>query len=293
MAGAAQAMRERVRQVVGRAAGTQGEFAARIGLDPSKLSRSLGGKRRFTAAELARIAEVGEVSVDWLLQGNGAGPFRSVPLDSRVPSAGAGDARATLRDQRDQRRAEILAAAWQLIAQRGYHAVRIADIARVCGTSSAAVHYYFPGKQDVLNEALRYCVEQAFARQSAELRRVEDGRERLLRLIDMQLPRPGLVRDEWSIWLQFWSEAALRVELRPVHNEFYARWRDTVVRIIARGQRQRLFRADVVPEEAALRFTALTDGVAIQLLTGAPGMTLERMRNALLDFVTRELDPPA
>jgi AcrR family transcriptional regulator len=191
---------------------------------------------------------------------------------------------------RDQRRAEILAAAWKLIAERGYHAVRIADIAGVCGTSSAAVHYYFPGKQDVLNEALRYCVEQAFARQSAELRTIEDGRERLLRLIDMQLPRPGQVRHEWSIWLQFWSEAALRAELRPVHNQFYARWRETVVRIIARGQRQQLFRADVVPEDAALRFTALTDGVAIQLLTGAPGMTLDRMRQLLLDFVTRELD---
>lgn len=269
-------MRVRVRQLMGLAGGTQGEFAARVGIEPSKLSRSLAGKRRFTPWELAQIAESGGVAVDWLLNGDGGGP---ISADGEVP---AGD-----------RRAEILVAAWQLIAERGYHAVRVADIARACGTSSAAVHYYFPAKHDVLNEALRYCVEQAFLRQHAELREIEDAHQRLVRLIDMQLPRPGRVRDEWSIWLQFWSEAALRTELRAAHNEFYARWRETVVRIIARGQRQRVFRRDVDPEDAALRFTALTDGAAIQVLTGAPGMTLDRMRALLLDFVSRELSARA
>ena len=50
----------------------------------------------------------------------------------------------------DRRRREILEATWQLIADRGYHAVRVADIASVCGTSTGTIHYYFPGKQDVL-----------------------------------------------------------------------------------------------------------------------------------------------
>jgi AcrR family transcriptional regulator len=282
-----EALRDRVRQLVGRTSRTQGEFATRIGLDSSKLSRALGGKRRFSSFELSRIAEVGEVSLDWLLHGRGVGP----PGAAAAPDPDGSE--NVHNGQWDQRRAGILGAAWRLIAQRGYHAVRIADIARLCGTSSAAVHYYFPGKQDVLNEALRYCVEQAFARQSAVLRQIDDPRERLLRLIDMQLPRPGRVRDEWSIWLQFWSESALRPELRAVHNRFYARWREAVVRIIARGQRRGVFRTDVEPQEAALRFTALTDGVAIQYLTGAPGMTLERMHGVLLDFVARELNQAA
>jgi AcrR family transcriptional regulator len=289
MATTDEVLRKRVREIVSRTAGTQAEFAVRIGLDSSKLSRSLGGKRRFTSFELARIAEVGRVSLDWLLHGGPAGPADARTGDGR---SGRESARPDGADAApwDQRRGEILAAAWRLIAQRGYHAVRIADIAQVCGTSSAAVHYYFPGKQDVLNEALRYSVEQAFARQSAVLRGIEDGRERLLRLIDMQLPRPGRLRDEWSIWLQFWAEAALRPELRPAHNQFYARWRETVVRIIARGQRQGVFRDDIDAEQAALRFTALTDGAAIQVLTGAPGVTIEDMRDVLLDFVVRELD---
>ena len=91
----------------------------------------------------------------------------------------------------DPRKLEILRATWRLIAERGYHEVRVADIARACGTSSGTVHYHFPGKQDVLVAALRHCVEQAFERQSAELRQLTDAREQLLKLIDLQLPRAG------------------------------------------------------------------------------------------------------
>ena len=57
----------------------------------------------------------------------------------------------------DARKLEILQATWQLIAERGYHEVRVADIAKAVGTSTGTVHYHFPGKQDVLVEALRYC----------------------------------------------------------------------------------------------------------------------------------------
>ena len=188
----------------------------------------------------------------------------------------------------EDRRGAILDATWRLIAERGYHAVRIADIAKVCGTSTGTVHYYFPGKHDVLTEALKHCVEHAFERQSQELRPIDDAYERLLKLIDMQLPKMGPVRDEWSVWLQYWAESAIRPELRPVHNEFYARWRDTVVRIVRRGLRQGVFR-DVDAEQVALRLTALTDGLAIQVLTGSPDVTVTVMRELLVDFARREL----
>jgi AcrR family transcriptional regulator len=192
----------------------------------------------------------------------------------------------------DARRTAILDAAAQLIAERGYHSVRISDIAQVVGTSTGAVHYYFPGKSDVLTAALRHAIDNAFDRQSRELKAIDNAHERLLRLIDMQLPRVGPLRDEWSIWLQFWAEATLRPELRPIHNTYYARWHDTVVRIVRRGQRQEIFRTDVDPETIAQRLTALTDGTAIQVLTGAPNMTIAAMKELLVQFVHDELIAP-
>jgi len=191
----------------------------------------------------------------------------------------------------DGRRQEILQATWQLIAERGYHAVRVADIAAVCGTSTGTIHYYFPGKQDVLTEALRYCVQQAFDRQQAALQRVSGAKQRLLTLIDLQLPKPGHVRSEWLIWIQFWAEAALRPELQPIHKDFYTRWHQAVLRLITRGQQDGELR-DVDPVGATHRFTALTDGLAIQLLSGAPGMDLPTMRRLLVDFIENDLAAP-
>jgi AcrR family transcriptional regulator len=194
----------------------------------------------------------------------------------------------------EERRQAILEAAWRLVAERGYHHVRVQDIARLCGTSTGAVHYYFPGKDDVLREALRYSVDAAFARQGAQLRPIKDARKRLLALIEMQLPVGGQIRDEWSIWLQFWAEAALNPPLRAMHNAFYARWIETVVRIVRRGQEQGIFR-DVDPALFARHLTSATDGAAIQVLTGAPGMTIDKMRELLVGIVDRELslDPDA
>lgn len=49
------------------------DFAAAIGIDGPKLTKSLAGDRRFTSLELALIAQLGETSVDWLLTGAGQG----------------------------------------------------------------------------------------------------------------------------------------------------------------------------------------------------------------------------
>jgi len=189
---------------------------------------------------------------------------------------------------REERRIAILEATWQLVAERGYHNVRVQDVARICGTSTGTVHYYFPGKVDVLREALRYCVDQAFERQGASLRSIDNARKRLLALIEMQLPIGTQVREEWSVWLQFWSETCLDPELRTIHNDFYARWMDTVVRIVVRGQRQGIFR-DVDAAQFASLLTSVTDGAAIKVLTGVPGMTVDVMRNMLVSIVDKEL----
>ncbi|MEV4211773.1 XRE family transcriptional regulator [Micromonospora sp. NPDC049662] len=45
-------------------------FGQRIGLDESKMSKSLSGARRFSSVDLARIAELCQVTVDWLITGD-------------------------------------------------------------------------------------------------------------------------------------------------------------------------------------------------------------------------------
>lgn len=60
---------DRVRDVIQASGLSQRDFGARIGLDESKLSKSLKGTRRFSSVDLARIAELSGRTVDWFVTG--------------------------------------------------------------------------------------------------------------------------------------------------------------------------------------------------------------------------------
>jgi Zn-dependent peptidase ImmA (M78 family) len=62
-------VRERVLRLAESSGLTRRAFAERIGLDETKLSKSLSGARRFSSLDLARIAEMCQVTVDWLITG--------------------------------------------------------------------------------------------------------------------------------------------------------------------------------------------------------------------------------
>jgi Zn-dependent peptidase ImmA (M78 family)/transcriptional regulator with XRE-family HTH domain len=81
----------RVRQVLEGSGLTQREFGARIGLDDSKLSKSLAGTRRFSSLDLARISDSFSVPVDWLITGVES------PLALAARSTGEGARRAITR----------------------------------------------------------------------------------------------------------------------------------------------------------------------------------------------------
>lgn len=70
------------------------ELAAQIGLDPSKFSKSMNGRRSFSSLELALIAEVGGTTVDWLLTGR---PERRWQVAARATFPAPADAQESVR----------------------------------------------------------------------------------------------------------------------------------------------------------------------------------------------------
>lgn len=60
---------ERVLSLIEASGLTRREFGQQVGLDESKMSKSLSGARRFSSVDLARISELCKVTVDWLITG--------------------------------------------------------------------------------------------------------------------------------------------------------------------------------------------------------------------------------
>lgn len=262
---------DRVRRAIERTGSTRRDVAVSVGLEETKLSKSLSGRRRFTSDELAALAEHTGVDLTWLLRGDGDRPVTAA-TDLIVS-----------RPDPDDARKRILDAAWTLIARRGYHRVRIADVAEAAGTSSANVHYHFDDKDALLDEALRHNVELAHDRQARALAAIDDPAERLATLLDLQMPEGPVLEPEWSIWMQVWVEALTA----PRHRELYARgqdrWFRTVLMTLESGAAAGVFR-DGDQALRARQLTALVDGLGVGVMTGAS--TPGDMRAALGDFVT-------
>jgi len=189
----------------------------------------------------------------------------------------------------ERRRREILQAACGAIGERGYAAVRISDIAARARTSTGTVHYYFANKQDVLHQALRFAFEQSLARQLEEMGALSSARDRLIRLIELNLPEDPEVVEEWVVWMEFWIEALHRPELRPVNEELYGHWRKIVSDIILQGQATGEFLSTADAGDLANEFVALMDGLSIQVLLHSQQMTVGDMRRLCTNFVDTQL----
>ena len=105
-----QGIPDRVLSLIEASGLSRGAFAQEIGLDDSKLSKSLSGTRRFSSLDLARIADRCHVTVDWLVTGEEpplAVAARTTSGDART---GAGGSEAVQHDARRPRLAWLAAA---------------------------------------------------------------------------------------------------------------------------------------------------------------------------------------
>ncbi|HCG56311.1 MULTISPECIES: TetR family transcriptional regulator C-terminal domain-containing protein [Brevibacterium] len=261
---------------------SQRHVAASMGIDETKLSKSLSGRRRFGTEELLALATATGVTVRWLLGDESqvsATPLRFQPGSDRVLGP--------VPDSSPRRL--IVETAWDLFARHGYETVRIADIAEAAGVSNASIHYYFDGKSDLFDATLDYSVKLAFDRQIAWLDEIPSPHRRLERLLELQSPIGRTARSEWSIWLQTWARLGLEDPYTSDYPAHYERWSHTVASTIEAGQSDGLFRPGD-SEAMADELTSLLDGLGVKVLTGI--MDVATFRRRLSSYLKRTIINP-
>jgi AcrR family transcriptional regulator len=171
----------------------------------------------------------------------------------------------------DQRRDQMLAAAAALIAERGFAETRITDVAERVGASPALVIYYFGTKDKLLTEALRYS-EQAFYRVADELLTTPSSMiarlETLVKLTCVPQQKDE-VPGAWGLWFDLWAQAFRHPEVKKDRVELDQRWRTMVGQVVREGVAAGEI-ADVDADEFAVAFTALLDGLSIQVALEDP-----------------------
>lgn len=198
---------------------------------------------------------------------------------------------APATENNEPRRIEMLRAAAELICERGFGDTRIADVAKRAGVSSALVIYYFGTRDRLLVDALRYSEESGYEAAEKMLAEIPSLHDRLSFLIkwtcvpEADSEMPGA----WGLWFDLWAQAFRHDEVKAGRVELDARWRA----MIADAVKSADLDADVDPRVFALEFSALLDGLSIQVALDDPEVDSTVAYDIAMRFAERELNLPA
>jgi AcrR family transcriptional regulator len=183
-----------------------------------------------------------------------------------------------------ERRRQILEATCSVVAERGFRAVRIVDVAERAGYSTGTVHYYFDSKDDLLKEAFRFQYEQSVGRRETYFTEDDDPVTRLRKMADGYLPTTPKTIEAWRVWMELWVSALGDRAMSEINDYFYSDWRQAVLDAVHAGVEQGLL-ATGDPVAFADAYVAMMDGLAIQVLIGSRHMDAEQMRVTCRAFV--------
>jgi AcrR family transcriptional regulator len=190
----------------------------------------------------------------------------------------------------DQRREQMLRAALEVIQERGYPDSRIADVAERAGTSPALVIYYFKTKDQLLTEAIRFSEDTWYEAGTARMAAIPTAAGRLEEIVAMcTLPEADAEpHTSWVLWLDLWAQAARHPEVASVRQKFDERWRHMISSLVVEGQEAGEF-GPVDPVEFATLFSAMLDGLAVQIALEDPSVDAVKAYELCMRFAASQL----
>ncbi len=190
----------------------------------------------------------------------------------------------------EARRVEMLRAAAELMCERGFAETRISDVAQRAGVSAALVIYYFGTRDRLLVDALRYSEESFYEAAEQMLSDTPSLRERLRLLTQWTCVRDAddEIPGYWGLWFDLWAQAFRLEEVNAGRAELDARWR----RMISDAIESAELDSRVDAKRFALEFSALLDGLSIQVALEDPAVDSELACEIAMAFAERQLNLP-
>jgi AcrR family transcriptional regulator len=190
----------------------------------------------------------------------------------------------------DQRREQMLRAALDVIAERGFAETRIADVAERAGSSPALVIYYFKTKDQLLTEAIRFSEDSWYETGMRRMAQIPTAAGKLEELVAMTtLPEAdSYPPSSWALWLDLWAQSVHHPDVAGVRQKFDERWRDLICSLVVAGQEAGEF-GPVDPVDFAVLMSSLLDGLAVQIALADPVVDAHRAFELSMRFAAGQL----
>jgi AcrR family transcriptional regulator len=183
-----------------------------------------------------------------------------------------------------RRLSEVIDAAAQVFARRGYHGASTQDIADVLGIRQASLYYYFESKEAALEAVCASGVEDYAVRAQRILKDDQTSSEKVAQLVFHHLAPMAERLDYTLVFLRerrFLPQPA-RKRIRAIE----VRYERIIQRIIQQGVESREFRADLDTRMATLALLGLGNSAALWF-GREPGVTLERITQSYVELLVR------
>ncbi|TPW29913.1 TetR family transcriptional regulator C-terminal domain-containing protein [Pararhizobium mangrovi] len=167
------------------------------------------------------------------------------------------------RQSGDERRAALVAATIECIAEHGMHGASVREIAAQAGVSNGLIRHYFADKDSMVREAYRATMEEmtVMAREAAT---ASSGspRERLRLFVVANLTPPVLDAKRLTLWAGFIGIVHQDDRMAAIHDEAYAGFRAEVEQMVREVFAEAGRTGDAA--RSAIKINALIDGLWLE-----------------------------
>jgi AcrR family transcriptional regulator len=167
-----------------------------------------------------------------------------------------------------EREEAILVAACRVIAQSGAAGLRMSEVAREAGVSSALLHYYFATRRELLARAFAFADTRVDAHVLALVGVEGSGRDRLEALLGAYLSPDPVVTEDWVVWSELWRSARFDATLRELLHKADLEWVGQVAALLREGVSDGSIDASIEIDDSAIRLISLVDGLGTRVLAG-------------------------
>ncbi|KQZ08825.1 hypothetical protein ASD23_10700 [Agromyces sp. Root1464] len=181
----------------------------------------------------------------------------------------------------DERRLEIVRATWRLIAEKGFRATTMREIARSAGVANGGLVPYFRNKEELIGATFEHvyaATNARFAAVRADLEGMAALRELMLQIFPLDEERILEAR----IVIPFWEYAANEPDLLALHERTMDEWRVEIADHLERAKQLGEARDDVDVAVATDHLMAFVDGVQV-IAVVSPASAASARLTRLLD----------
>lgn len=187
----------------------------------------------------------------------------------------------------DQRRHELIQATYREVAEKGYSAVTLQDIATRAGVSKGSTLYYFATKEDLFLGALEWLIAEIHARIRERVAAVDDPVGKLKEALASVFANAQESRQFFLAYTDFISIGTRNQRFHDLNARFYNGCCTLDREIIEFGIAAGAFRP-VNLDDASSMMRALVDGFMLQWFFSSQGTFEEyhrRCERIVLDFL--------